>query len=361
MSILKPRLRYLLFYVTSRCNLRCRHCFYLDELNRHSEMTLAEIEKIAAALRPLSFLRITGGEPLLRQDLPEVISAFHHGSATPRMGVITNGTKPEKMEALVRRIFELSPELVLDIGVSIDGLREVHDEIRGLRGSFDRARKTVETLVQLQPRYPNLLTSLVITVTAKNEPHLDDLYAEISRWGVRRLSVNHVRGKVDDPSLLEVPFERYSEFARKCENYHLDQDRSWKANLQRAKNRLAREAIAQVAAGEKSALPCLAGSSIGVLYSDGEVNVCELLKGELPADAGTGPAESCLGNIREVEYDFYRIWHSLEAENCRRWIRAVNCSCTHECFLTASILFGKKNYLRLAQEWWRLSRDGHGD
>ncbi|MDP8242798.1 MAG: radical SAM protein [Candidatus Hinthialibacter antarcticus] len=355
MYITKPKLRYLLFYVTSRCNLRCKHCFYLDELNKHDEMSLEEIEKVAKSLYPLNFVRMTGGEPFLRKDLPEVVHAFYEQAGVRRMGLISNGTRPEWAEKAVRRTFELNPDVTLDVGISVDGLEPDHDEIRGLKGSYANAKQTAETLVRLRDEFPNLLTSLVMTVTSKNENSLDEFYDEVSSWGVDRLSVNHVRGKVHETSLLEVSFERYQEFAQRCENYHLEHDRSWKASVQRAKNRVAQNAIAEVVGGDNSRVSCLAGSAIGVLYSDGEVNVCEMLEGELEAVEGIPTPNSALGNIRDVDHDFYRIWHSENAERCRQWIKATNCSCSHECFLTASILFNPKNYPRLAGEWLKLA------
>lgn len=335
--------------------MRCEHCFYLDELNQHEEMPLEEIERVAKSLDPLSFLRVTGGEPFLRKDLPEALHAFYRYSRTRRMGIITNGSRPEWIEKSVERLFELCPDLVADIGVSIDGLEEEHDSIRRLKGSFQKARETVGVLLTCKQRHPNLVTSIVMTVTARNESRLDALYEEAASWGVDRLSVNHVRGKVHDPSLLGVSHERYVRFAERCERYHLERDRSWKAGIQRAKNRLARRAIDEVARGERSGVPCLAGSAIGVLYSDGVVALCELLDRELPAQNGADGANPILGNVRDAQHDFYRIWHSENAERCRLWVKATNCSCTHECFLTASILFGKSNYPRLAGEWLRLA------
>lgn len=345
----KPRLRYLLFYVTSRCNLRCSHCFYLDELNKHDEMTQEEIERVASSLRPLGFVRMTGGEPMLRKDLPEVVSIFRRAAGTKRMGIISNGTRPEWTERIVSGIFSLSPDVKIDIGISVDGLRGTHDRLRGLKGSFDRARETACVLNGLRERYPNLQTSTVTTVTAANEPELEELYEELASWGMNRLSVNHVRGKVHDESLLEVPYGRYRDFAAKCERYHLGRDASPRAAAQRAKNRLSRKAIEDVANGRPSDIHCLAGAKIGVLYSDGEVALCEMLEEKLP----DGSADSRLGNVREAGYDFYRVWHSDNTRRCREWIRETNCSCTHECFLTASIVFGKANYPALAREWLR--------
>lgn len=327
--------------------MRCEHCFYLDELNKHSEMSLDELDRLTRGLDPLSFLRVTGGEPFLRKDLPEVLHRFYQNASTRRMGVITNGSRPEWVKQSVERLFSLCPELTVDIGVSIDGLKETHETIRKLKGSFDLARQTVDILLDCKQRFANLLTSIVMTVTSKNENELDDLYEEVASWGVDRLSVNHVRGRLHDPSLLNVTEDRYEQFALKCQNYHLEKDQSIKARIQRAKNRIARDAIAQIAGGESSSVACLAGSAIGVLYSDGRVSLCEMFEEPLhPSSSGLAP-DPILGNVRDVDYNFYTIWNSENTQQCREWIAETNCSCTHECFLTASILFGTRNYPKL--------------
>jgi MoaA/NifB/PqqE/SkfB family radical SAM enzyme len=352
MPVNKPRLRYLIFYVTSRCNLRCKHCFYLDELNKREEMTLEEIEKLARHVNPLTFVRMTGGEPFLRKDIAEVVSRFYHDAQTRRMGIITNGTRPEWVVERTEAMLERCPNLSLDIGVSVDGLEEVHDDLRGLKGSFKKAKESALALIQLKKHFPRLQTSLVTTITARNESTLDPFYQEIAGWGVDRLSVNHVRGKVHDESLKEISYETYLNFAARCETYHLERETNWKAWIQRGKNRMTRKAIEQVVADKKYAFPCLAGSAIGVLYSDGELYLCELFDGPLPnhGDPSLPSAHARLGNVREVGCDFYSLWHSPEAQQCRDWIQQTNCSCSHECFLTASIYFNKRNYPRLLKE-----------
>ena len=67
----------LIFFVTSKCNLLCRHCFYWEELNLpKNELSLDEIEKVARSLPNLLSLSLTGGEPYLRPDLPDIAAAF---------------------------------------------------------------------------------------------------------------------------------------------------------------------------------------------------------------------------------------------------------------------------------------------
>ena len=68
----------LTFFLTSRCNLRCEHCFYWKELDAdHSnELKIDEIKKIAQSLPRLLVLSITGGEPFVRKDICDVVSTF---------------------------------------------------------------------------------------------------------------------------------------------------------------------------------------------------------------------------------------------------------------------------------------------
>ena len=65
----------LIFFVTSKSNLLCKHCFYWEELNLpKNELSLEEIEKVARSLPNLLTVSLTGGEPYLRPDLPQIVA-----------------------------------------------------------------------------------------------------------------------------------------------------------------------------------------------------------------------------------------------------------------------------------------------
>ena len=174
-----PHLRYLIFYVTSRCNLRCDHCFYVDELRACDELTLTEIRRVARSVCPLEFVRITGGEPFLRSDLPLVVEAFVRESGVRRIGIITNGTLPDLTASTVEEILLRCPSVELDVGVSVDGLRETHDRLRNRSGVFDQCRATVRHLLRLRALLAGLRVSVVVTVSSANVRELDELYDDV--------------------------------------------------------------------------------------------------------------------------------------------------------------------------------------
>src|SRR3989344_6438111 len=82
----------IVLFVTKKCNLKCRHCFYIPNASSEREMSLNQIQKIAdSAGNNLSQVIFTGGEPFMRKDFFEIVLSFvKNGCKT--VNVITNGT-----------------------------------------------------------------------------------------------------------------------------------------------------------------------------------------------------------------------------------------------------------------------------
>ena len=123
--------------MTRRCNLKCVHCYAQavdpdgkDEIS--TEQGKAIISDLAAYGAPV--MLFSGGEPLVRQDLPELASyATEKGM---RAVISTNGTLITKEKARELKAINLSY-----VGISLDGAEEIHDKFRGVPNSFKRASK----------------------------------------------------------------------------------------------------------------------------------------------------------------------------------------------------------------------------
>ncbi|HEY5998391.1 MAG TPA: radical SAM protein [bacterium] len=151
MALTDPLSFFVQLHLTARCNLRCRHC-YQSQAAGGGELATAEVldlleecrETLAAwaAGYGLSFqpaVSLTGGEPLLRPDLFDIAAAFRDAGFA--VSVLTNGTLVAREEA--RRFADLG---VRAVQVSLEGLGDVHDGIRG-PGSFAAALRGVDALV----------------------------------------------------------------------------------------------------------------------------------------------------------------------------------------------------------------------
>jgi MoaA/NifB/PqqE/SkfB family radical SAM enzyme len=124
--ILKDVPIYVQFYITARCNLTCQQCNIIYANSDVREVTIDEIQRIADNLAELgvAIVLLTGGEPFVRKDLPEIIRAFESRGIHVRMQ--TNGLASE--EKIVAAI-EAGGK---DISISLDSLRpSVQDHING--------------------------------------------------------------------------------------------------------------------------------------------------------------------------------------------------------------------------------------
>lgn len=136
-----------------RCNLECKMCPFW---RREDEPLLTVAEEIrmmdALARAGVSFLGFEGGEPLLRPDLPEILRASHDRFHT---SVVTNGW------LLSQRLDEIAPYLEL-LFVSLDGIGPMHDFLRGIPHSYDRA---IQGIKDARERVPVAISS---TITKDN-------------------------------------------------------------------------------------------------------------------------------------------------------------------------------------------------
>ncbi|MGC9202092.1 MAG: PqqD family peptide modification chaperone [Thermoproteota archaeon] len=130
----------VLLEVTYACNLRCKHCYASAGRPMKDELSADELKKLAEELGKIKVfdVAIGGGEPLLREDLPEVIYAFVKNKVEPTLA--TNGTLFD--EEIAEELWKAG---LRKVQFSLDGASpDVHDSIRGVKGSFEKTIKAVE-------------------------------------------------------------------------------------------------------------------------------------------------------------------------------------------------------------------------
>ncbi len=131
----------VLFEVTHRCNLPCKHC-YLPDHENHGELSLAEIESLFDDLARAGtvFLTLTGGEVLSRSDFLEILSAAKQRGFAPK--ILTNATMVT--DEVAAHFVDAG---VLDVSVSVYGASaEIHDSITDIPGAFVRTMAGIERM-----------------------------------------------------------------------------------------------------------------------------------------------------------------------------------------------------------------------
>ena len=173
-------LRYLFFELTRTCNLQCAHCgSRCPEYSTDRELPASEFKRVVDLVSqnyPTDQLMfcITGGEPLMRGDWFEICSYISEKGFS--WGMTTNGTLLD--ESCVRRLDQAGMRTV---SVSLDGLKDTHEKLRGVAGSFDGAVNGIKLLT----KSGNFQIVQAVTVVNKtNLYELPSLYEFICELGV---------------------------------------------------------------------------------------------------------------------------------------------------------------------------------
>ena len=220
----RPELRKLFFELTLQCNERCFHCGSSctaargDELTREKWLRIVDEVKRDFGTKRLQ-LCITGGEPLLNRDFFDIMGHAHaqgfHWGMTSNATLIT----PE----VAQRLAEIG---MGTISVSIDGLRDTHDELRGLRGGYDRAMAGIQNLIDVGTFHAIQVTTVV---NHGNIDQLDELFAimdglDIDSWRV--INLEPIGRAILRPDLMLTPddYRRLFDFirAKRVQGYPLE-------------------------------------------------------------------------------------------------------------------------------------------
>ena len=165
------------FAITYHCNSRCLTCNIWKKKSK-DELSLEEIEKFAKENR-FSWIRFTGGEPFLRSDIVEIAKTFEKHSKPYFVSIPTNSLLGEIVYKRVEEISKLKFRLA--ITVSLDGYRELHDYIRGIKGNFDKAIFLYKKLRELKEKRKNLVVMFGYTISDFNVGAFEKTFNEVKK------------------------------------------------------------------------------------------------------------------------------------------------------------------------------------
>src|SRR4026209_892932 len=158
----------LIYNCTWVCDAQCEMCNNWKHGDRKSDMTLAQLEPALAHSfwGAVENLNISGGEPTTRNDLPEMVEMFH--KRLPRLrkiGINTTGLTPHRAIPMLTRIVKFCAEkdLLVSARVSLDGIGDVHNQVRAVKNGFDKASKTIDAMQALSKEYGNFQFGIAST------------------------------------------------------------------------------------------------------------------------------------------------------------------------------------------------------
>lgn len=328
---------YLIFYVTSQCNSRCKMCFnwkYNTKQVKKDELSLEEIQKISKSMGYLQYITLGGGEPFLRKDIDEISKIFYDNNKTRIFSIPTNCLTPKLIAERTERMLKKCPDAIFKVSMSIDGVGKLHDYIRGVSGNFERVNETYKLLDGLRKKYPNLEVSAGTTFSAYNQDRIKEIHDYVtSHFKLDLYSLTFVRGNTKNAKAKKVDLAKYEEAIKLFEKDYKGK-KIWRnpyLKLLSILPILTRKELLKTVRGKKRTYECYAIKKMLVLDSFGNVLPCEMLSEKL-------------GNLRNYSYDVKLLLRSKKAKRLLKFIKERKCNCTWECAIQNGMAFDWKKY-----------------
>ena len=318
---------HLILHVTNQCNLRCKTCFVDFDKYKEKELTLTEINSISQTLGKLIWLDISGGEPFLRSDLPEICSKFD----TKSIGIPTNGYNPNLIYETTKKIREKT-KAELTIALSLDGFEKTNDEIR-TKGCF---KKSIETL-KLLKTIPNIKVKINTVLCEKNYDELIDFMNFIKPFNVDFHSIIFLRGISRDPEFKLPSYDKLlkirEEIFKIWQSYNYG-FKSIEGKILQNYQQILYNTSLKVIEEQKQIPKCLAHKQHLVIYPSGDIAFCELLPS--------------FGNLRVQPLK--TLLKSEKAQHQRKSIKKKSCHCHHNCNMVDNFFLNPLQYPKLLRK-----------
>lgn len=327
--LFEHRLTEITYFTTDTCNMKCRHCFVHEALNRRSPMlTVAEIRRMGRHIPALQRAHLGGGEPFTRPDIGEVAVTVSNEWKAGVVCVPTNGWFTDRILAGMRYFGEHSQgSLRVHFSINSPDPDEM-DHFTQLKGSFQRWRRSIEAALCLAPKYKNITVVALATYNEYNQHRFQSLIDFVhDEIGVQDFSFQLARThKGYSPSLDMNHFRRMNA-------YYFSR---W--NRQNPLLASFREATRARAADYFDAPAferrCTSGRIRIVMSPGGDIYPCEKL-----GYPNLGEMDGWhMGNVRDFDYDVNALVRSPKARALYERICAANCHCDHNIDQSLSLL-----------------------
>jgi len=300
--------------VTYKCNSKCKTCNIWDKKSV-KELSSDEFRMVFNSIGSTPYwVTLSGGEPFLRGDLTEIVGAVCEELDPSIVNIPTNGLVKNTPQ-IVEKIIKENPKTRFIINLSLDGVGVKHDEIRGVPGAFEKAVNTFHGLSSLTRG--NLDLGIHTVVSKYNASEIGELIAfseqlkpssYITEIAERRVELCNRESDIT-PSIQE--YEKAANLLKaKLKNSKAQGIPKVIKTLRNEYYDLTLKTLEQ----QTQVIPCFAGVCSAQITPDGYVWPCCVRADEL-------------GNLRDVDFDFKKIWFSGKAREVRRSIKNKECYC----------------------------------
>jgi MoaA/NifB/PqqE/SkfB family radical SAM enzyme len=336
----------LIFHCTFVCDARCEMCSNWQRGDRKTDMSLEDIDRVFSSKlwKNIEIANLSGGEPTTRNDMVEISRVML--DRLPRLrkfGINTTGMTPHRAIPMITRVAELCQErgIIFSTRVSIDGVGEMHNDVRQVKRGFEKAGETITAMRELQKRVP-FNFGISTTIFNKNLDDADNILA----WA-RKENLDIVFNMVR----FTEPMLGNAELADTCKPVGRDEERMREFFLERVRmdplldgqNYIYMHYADMIANGYHRIAPCPFQTQGIMLNPDGGLFFCE--------------NSDVVGNV--LHEDPEALYFSKASQAHRDWIRDEKCpGCLSPCQMNVSAVKQVVPYVKFLVRASREKRHG---
>lgn len=352
----KRKLESIFLFVTGRCNSKCAMCFYADDMSKKADdLTFEEMKRISETAGEFNRLWLSGGEPTLREDLPEILELFYKNNHIKDVNLPTNGLKPDRVIEWVKRFRQNCPDCNITISISLDGFGKTHDLQRGIPGNFYKALETLHKVEQHFGDDGKVLKNIATVITKYNIDQVEEFMLWVfSRLKMSTHTIEAARGMTRDDGvkvLTEPVLRNIQDNVSYIYSGYANRMVEETGGLRKPITRFFYQGLIRTLYNIRASnidhptpwgIDCTAGETTLVIDYDGRFRACEL--------------REPLGNIKDYGCDISKV---MQSEAMKQEIATIghgggaNCWCTHGCWITSSIIFNPGKMLKLVYNGYR--------
>jgi len=303
--------------VSYRCNSRCKTCNVWQRPN--DDFTIEEYNKTFESIgRDAFWFTFSGGEPTLRKDLPEMVAAAYNHCRPGIINIPTNGIQDKIIPGRIERVLQAAPTSEVIINLSLDGVGEKHDIVRGVKGNFERAMRTYAGLKALKSRYKNFTLGVHTVISNFNIDEFENIHAFVTNELKPDSFISEIaeeRVELDTVGMgITPPVNKYEPVINRLQEENRQAQFKGVSRITQSFRDRYYDIVKSTLVEKRQIIPCLAGLASAQIAPNGDVWTCCIR------------AES-VGNLRDHNYNFRETWSTPKADELRRSIKAGECYC----------------------------------
>jgi MoaA/NifB/PqqE/SkfB family radical SAM enzyme len=336
----------LIFHCTFVCDARCEMCSNWQRGDRKADVSLEQIDRIfqSPLWKDVEMANLSGGEPTTRNDMAEICRVWIDRLPKLRkIGINTTGLTPHRAIPLLTQVAELCHErkVMFSARVSIDGVGDVHNDVRQVKRGFDKALETIRAMQALQQRIP-FNFGISTTLFSRN---IDDAENVLAWAKTERLDIVFNMVRFTEPMLgnadLAGTVKPIGDDEQRIRKFLLDRVRE--DPLLDGQSYIHMHYADMIGNGYHRIEPCPFQTQGVMLNPDGGMFFCE--------------NSDVIGNVLETEAE--ELYFRGASQAHRRSIRDEKCpTCLSPCQLNVAGVKQVVPYVKFLVRASRLKRDG---